>query len=937
MPRSSLFLPLSAVLCTVPACVCTVTAVELAPITDSINTVNAAVMANNTVRLKELLSSGASAESKDDAGYTALMRAAACGHTECVRILLEAGAKPNAEDDKNNRIAAYWAARNGHDDCLHLLLETAGDRQVQAQLAKGIFLSEETGNQYSMAAKFMDMQLLSPEGFGNDEELRDCLFFSVKEGDKPALALLRKAGGTLSPRENDRLLRAAAQYGWEDEVRQCLEFYTDASEREWNAGDALRAAVADGHADCAKILLEACKDTDLKDKCARRAIAPAAAGGCRECLELVLGAVSKDMPLRWRDFCPREDNYALMLAASHGDPACVRMLLEAGCDANETTKEQKTALMKAAKEGHTDCVRLLLQAGADPDIRTCSNTTALMMAAEGGHTDCVKILLEAGADPTPIETSSKRSILDCAARSGNDECLAEVLKIRSRLKDTQTCLDRALASSVQTSAGVQMLLEAGADANGRSYFGETALMHAASCGNREGVGILLKAGADVNTKVEYSGTALRQAAREGKTEMMLLLLRSGAKADEWALYQAGMYARDWMFRKEETAAFPAAKRRQQYIEADNRVIVEMLRILLQSGADVRSPGGSAALLKLAEYKNTEGIRLLLEAGAKADADFGNCLSPLLFAAENEDSVAVRLLVQAGADPNICNSNAETPLMLCARAGDAPAVQALLKAGAKWDIRNHHNHTALDMAEEAGQLHCARLLRNAGATPSPREEPENEDENVELEKLVKSVTRAGGDVNARDEEYGETALIKAAELGRLDCIKQLLAAGAEVDARDNGRETALMAAAWNGHADCVRLLLEAGADVNARDIDGRTPLIIHNYSVVMTAEDAAQVCGLLLKAGAKIDACNHEGKTALMEAASCGLTDSVKLLLAAGAEVEARDWDGETPLMQAAGRNHLDCLKLLLAAGANVEARNAKGGTALIAAATSLGM
>ncbi len=38
----------------------------------------------------------------------------------------------------------------------------------------------------------------------------------------------------------------------------------------------------------------------------------------------------------------------------------------------------------------------------------------------------------------------------------------------------------------------------------------------------------------------------------------------------------------------------------------------------------------------------------------------------------------------------------------------------------------------------------------------------------------------------------------------------------LSARTQNGQTALMCAAENAHADCVRLLLDAGADVNARD-------------------------------------------------------------------------------------------------------------------------
>ncbi|CAE7358112.1 Gabpb1 [Symbiodinium sp. CCMP2592] len=71
--------------------------------------------------------------------------------------------------------------------------------------------------------------------------------------------------------------------------------------------------------------------------------------------------------------------------------------------------------------------------------------------------------------------------------------------------------------------------------------------------------------------------------------------------------------------------------------------------------------------------------------------------------------------------------------------------------------------------------------------------------------------------------GETALHGAARGGSVACVRLLLDAGSNKDAKNDAGYTPLHWAARNGHADCVELLLKAGADKGLKDIRGMTAL------------------------------------------------------------------------------------------------------------------
>ena len=90
------------------------------------------------------------------------------------------------------------------------------------------------------------------------------------------------------------------------------------------------------------------------------------------------------------------------------------------------------------------------------------------------------------------------------------------------------------------------------------------------------------------------------------------------------------------------------------------------------------------------------------------------------------------------------------------------------------------------------------------------------------QAVKQHLATGTDVNAKD-KGGGTALYSAAIVGHNEIAELLINKGANVRVKNKANFTPLHEGAYNGHKEIVELLITSGANVNAMKTDGMTPL------------------------------------------------------------------------------------------------------------------
>lgn len=193
------------------------------------------------------------------------------------------------------------------------------------------------------------------------------------------------------------------------------------------------------------------------------------------------------------------------------------------------------------------------------------------------------------------------------------------------------------------------------------------------------------------------------------------------------------------------------------------------------------------------------ISALIGSGADMRAFDGSGRTALHTASANGHGECVAIIVEYGSEVNSLDGKGDTPLHVAASHGQAQTVHTLVNLGDE-----------LEVTDSDGLTPLIRVMLH------PIMRPEAHTETA----LVLISHREN--VNTSDER-ARTSLHLAVHARLAPVVKALIAKGAAVNARVQEEWTPLMDAAWKGEADIICELLAHGADANARSSSGKTAL------------------------------------------------------------------------------------------------------------------
>lgn len=311
----------------------------------------------------------------------------------------------------------------------------------------------------------------------------------------------------------------------------------------------------------------------------------------------------------------------------------------------------------------------------------------------------------------------------------------------------------------------------------------------------------------------------------------------------------------------------------QFLEARQQLLaaVQVMHLLPQKFANSSQlfPKDVTALQVAASFGLETVVNELLIRGASTSVQDENGWTALHRASENGHKNVVELLISTGADVNVVAQLGGTPLHRAAKNGHESVARMLIEKGS---MGQKHQHGAT-MCSNSRSRFRERLRDNR-------------------------TWYQGGQYGAT---RWSTAMNQANKRG--------------LDLEDQYGATALHRAARHGHEQIVRLLLTAGADVHANP-DHLQQDLADKLQPSNHYEEAK-----IIRSGTHVEVQNlfrhYSGGNAVHEAAGSCHTGIVKILIDAGASIDCVDSYGGTPLHRAAVNGHVNVVSQLLQSGADV--------------------
>lgn len=357
-------------------------------------------------------------------------------------------------------------------------------------------------------------------------------------------------------------------------------------------------------------------------------------------------------------------NFHFVDSIKSGDFQKVRNFVEQlGVNVDGSPDDYGEPLVVSIQNKRFDITKYLVDKGADVSLHHPGNYNLLEWAIESANWNIVKYLVEHGVNSSiALQNYVGCSPLIFAIKSGEFN-VAKLMIDKGADANAErkhelygrplSCLiNQYEIDEFSMMDMVKYFVEHGADVNVRDYCWETPLTRAIEYKYWKLATYLVEHGADVNVHVDNSHwkTPLTEAILHKHFDLAKLIVDKGANS----LYEALFYA----------------------IKSGS---LDMVRYLVEHGADVNERDYDTLLMRASECGNLNIVKYLVECGAKIETPV--CDSALKHAIEHHHLDIVKYLLKHGADKSKQYYNWHTPMQIALYAEYQDIVEYLKSQGA----------------------------------------------------------------------------------------------------------------------------------------------------------------------------------------------------------------------------------------------------------------
>jgi ankyrin repeat protein len=341
----------------------------------------------NAIRV--LLEKGAVVDYADDDGVTPLMAIASVGNMEGQQLVVDAlqkkfGNNPQLLADHINLMSrsggttVMFAAAGGHLESTRQLVELGADWKATAHAAPGYL---------EKLAKMVAEGTVPDEGPHVDGVT--ALHVAAQGGHLAVVDYLIQVGADVSVKDDEeRTPLVLAIKGNHGKVANSLvkagaNPNTPFVDEKGETHNLLFDAVMVENEEFAKLLIENGADLYHKDEKNVSTLLQASHRGLADIVKLLLEKHAASGKSGYVDDASDEGITPLIAACSEGHLEVAKLIIEAKANVNAKDQDQTNALMAAAARGHAEIVKELVAAGASVNEQNADGHTALMFAYNG--------------------------------------------------------------------------------------------------------------------------------------------------------------------------------------------------------------------------------------------------------------------------------------------------------------------------------------------------------------------------------------------------------------------------------------------------------------------------------------------------------------------------------------------------------------------------